>query len=83
VTKWNANDLAHLVRQGQKEVIEEDGCSCNWVVLDVMSRSQLQKRLKSTPTLPAVLRVLVSRGRVSATVDGIRGRGRTSDSRCR
>jgi len=83
VVNGNANEMAHLVGQGQKEVIEEDGGDRNCIILIAISRSQSQARLKSTPTLSAVLRVSRSKGRVSGIVDGIKGRGRTSYSRCR
>jgi len=29
LTEGNTDDVAYLVRQGQKEVIEEDGGGCN------------------------------------------------------
>jgi len=84
VAKVNANDVAYLVRQCQKEVIEEDGIDRNFVILIAIPHSsQSQKRLKLTPTLPAALRVLESKGRVSVIVDAIKGRSRTSDSRFR
>jgi len=83
VAKGNANKMAHLVGQGQKEVIEEDGGDRNCIILIIIPRSQSQNRLKLTPTLPEVLRVLGSKGRVSGIADGIKGRGRTSYSRCR
>ena len=40
MVKRRANDVAYLVRQGQKEVIEEDGGSRNYIILVVISRSQ-------------------------------------------
>ena len=36
--------MAHLVRQGQEEVIEEDGGGRNCIVLVAIARSQLQTR---------------------------------------
>ena len=83
VTKGNANKIAHLVCQGQKEVIEEDCGDRNCIILIIIPRSQSQNRSKSAPTFAAVLKILESEGRVSGIVDGIKGRGRTSDSRCR
>jgi len=40
VVKRRANDMAYLVRQGQKEVIEEDGGGRNYIILVAISRSQ-------------------------------------------
>ena len=79
VAKGNANGVAYLVRQGQKVVIEEDGGDRDCIILIVIPRAQSQKWLKSTPTLPVVLRVLESNGRVSQIVDGIEGKSRTAD----
>ena len=41
--KKNANDVARLVRQGQKEVIEEDGGDRNCIILATIARSQSQR----------------------------------------
>ena len=38
----NVNDVAHLVRQGQEEVIEEDGRDRNCIILAKIARSQSQ-----------------------------------------
>jgi len=36
----NADNMAYLVPQGQKEVIEEDGCSRDCIILVAIARSQ-------------------------------------------
>jgi len=74
VAKGNANRMAHLVGQGQKEVIEEDGGDCNCIILTTILRSQSQNRLKSTPTFPPALKVSKSKGRLSGIMDWIKGR---------
>ena len=51
----NANDMTYLVRQGQEEVIEEDGGGRNCIILVTIGRSKSQKRCKSMPTCLAVL----------------------------
>jgi len=38
------DDVAYLIRQGQKEVVEEDGCGRNSVILVEIACSQEQKR---------------------------------------
>ena len=58
LAKGNANEMAYLVGQGQKEVIEEDGGDRNRIILIVIPHCQSQQRLKLTPTFSAVLRVL-------------------------
>jgi len=40
----NTNGIAYLVRQGQKEVIEEDGRGRNCIILVEIARSQPQTR---------------------------------------
>ena len=55
MAKRRVNDVAYLVRQGQKEVIEEDGGGRNYVILAEIARSWPQTRLKSVPTFLAVL----------------------------
>ena len=47
--------MAYLVRQSQKEVIEEDGGGRDCVILIATARSRSQTRLKSMPTFLAVL----------------------------
>jgi len=39
----NANVVAHLVHQGKKEVIEEDGGDRNCIILAAVARSQPQR----------------------------------------
>jgi len=39
LTKGNTDGMAYLVRQGQKEVIEEDGCGRECIMLDAIARS--------------------------------------------
>jgi len=53
--------MTYLVGKGQKEVIEEDGSDRNRIILIVIPHCQSQQRLRSTPTLPAVLGVLESK----------------------
>ena len=36
VTEGNANEMAYLVSQGQKEVIEEDDSDCNCIILIII-----------------------------------------------
>jgi len=57
VAKGNTSEMAHLVGQGQKEVIEEDGGDRSCIILITIPRSQSRSRLGLTLTLPAVLRV--------------------------
>ena len=46
----NASEVAYLVRQSQKEVVEEDGGDCNCVILATIARSQSQVDLnRGTP----------------------------------
>jgi hypothetical protein len=40
----NTNDMAYFVRQGQQEVIEEDGGGRNRIILASIVHSQSQKR---------------------------------------
>lgn len=81
MVKRNANDVAYLVRRGQNKFIEEDGRGRNRIILIATARSQSRERLKSPPTLPAILGVSESKGRVSPFMDEIKGRGFTN--RCR
>ena len=39
-TKCNTNDVAYLVRQGQQEVVEEDGGDGDYVILVVITSHQ-------------------------------------------
>lgn len=55
MVKGSANDVAYLVRQGQQEVIEEDGGSRGYIILVVISRSQEQEWYKPMPTFLEVL----------------------------
>jgi len=45
LTKGSADDVAYLVRQGQKEVVEEDGGGCSRVILIRMIRFQPQRAM--------------------------------------
>ena len=66
MVKGSANDVAYLVRQGQQEVIEEDGGSRGYIILVVISRSQEQEWYKPMPTFLEVLRGIgVQRSRKS------------------
>jgi len=40
VARGNTHDMAYLVGQGQKEVIEEDGGGRNSIILVAITRSQ-------------------------------------------
>jgi hypothetical protein len=77
-----ANRTAYLVWQGQQEVIEEDCSDRNCIVL-VPIPCQYSRSKKSTLTLDAVLRILVSKRLVSLVMDRTEGRGLTVYSRGR
>ena len=55
LAKGNTGNMTYLVRQGQQEVIEEDGGDRNYVVLVVVFCSGLQRRQKMALTSIAVL----------------------------
>jgi len=57
LAKGNTNDTAYLVRQGQQEVVEEDGGGRNCVILAVIPQSASQKRVKFMLTSIEVLGV--------------------------
>jgi len=83
VAKRNANNVAYLVPQGQKEFIEEEGGDRNYMILVVIARSQPQKQWKLMPTFLTVLGIPQSKGRISLVTDGVRGSGLTNYWRCR
>jgi len=80
VAKRSAGDVAYLVRQGQKEVIEQEGSGRDYLILVVIAHYQPQKRCKSAPAFLAVL-ISQSKDRISLVADG--GRGLTDYFRCR
>jgi len=45
LARGNADEMAYLVRKGQKEVIEEDGRGRKCIILVAIARSQSQKDL--------------------------------------
>ena len=44
VVKGNTDGMTYLVRQGQKEVIEEDSCCRKCIILVAIAQPQLQNR---------------------------------------
>lgn len=58
-TKCNTNDVAYLVRQGQQEVVEEDGGDGDYVILVVITSHQWsQRRRRLTLTSIEVLEIV-------------------------
>ena len=67
----DGNDMAYLVPQGQKEVIEGEGSGRNYMILVVIARSQPRKRWKLMPTFLAVLGIPRSKGQISLFADEV------------
>jgi hypothetical protein len=52
VAREDTNDVTYLIRQGQQEVIEEDGSDRNRVILAAIAHSQSQKKMKTNAYFP-------------------------------
>jgi len=79
--KYNTNEMAYLVRQGQQEVVEEDDGDCNYVILVVISHQWSQRRRRSMLTSIEVLEIVQRSGK--KLMNRVKGKGLTDHDRGR
>ena len=81
LVKRNTSDVAYLVRQGQYEVVEEEGGCRHLVILAIISHSGSSKRRKLILTPTAFLEIPGIQGSEKVPREPDDGEGLTDHSR--